>query len=195
MTARSIVTTRDWDAGTGKLARHERTEFSGLDLCETDLTGVEFDGCVFRDARFNCSQQTDVAYLNCTFVNCNFFDATFTNCKTVGSHFERCSFDITTVDGGDWSFTSLIRADLSSATLTGVRMREADLTGAKCRNGTLRDLDLSGATLTAADLTGCDLRGSDISTLNPTETSVRDAVITVEQSVAIAMSLGLLIRD
>jgi fluoroquinolone resistance protein len=190
-----IVTTRDWDAGVGKLTRHEQVEFSGLDLCETDLSGIEFDGCVFRDARFNCSQQADVAYLNCTFVNCNFFDATLTNCKAVGSRFERCTFDITTVDGGDWSFTSLIRADLSSATLTGVRMRETDLTGARCQNGTLRDIDLSGATLTAADFTGCDLRGSDLSALNPTETRIRNAVITLEQAATIAMNLGLQIRD
>ncbi|MEU8243521.1 pentapeptide repeat-containing protein [Actinoplanes missouriensis] len=195
MAARGIVTTRDWDAGAGRLTRHEQVEFSGLDLCETDLQGVEFDGCTFRDARFNCSQQSDVAYLNCTFVNCNFFDATLANCKTVGSHFERCTFDITTVDGGDWSFTSLIRADLSSATLTGVRMREADLTGAKLTGGIVRDCDLSGATLTAADLTGCDLRGSDLSALNPAETAIRNAVITVEQAVTVAMSLGLQIRD
>lgn len=195
MTARGTITTKDWDAGAGRLSRHERVEFSGLDLCETDLTAVEFDGCTFRDARFNCSQQADVAYLNCTFVNCNFFDATFTNCKMVGSHFERCCFDLTTVDGGDWSFTSLVRADLGSATLTGVRMREADLTGLRCHNGTLRDVDLSAAVLTGADLTRCDLRGSDLSAVAPAEVALRDAVITVEQAVTLAIALGLQIRD
>ena len=190
-----IVTTRDWDAGAGALPRHDAVEFSGLDLCETDLQGVEFSGCTFRDARFNCSQQTDVAYLYCTFVNCSFFDATFTRCKMVGSHFERCTFDIMTVDGGDWSFTGLARADLGSATLTGVRMREADLTGARCQNGTLRDADLSGATLTGADFTGCDLRGSDLSAFEPAAVELRNAVITVPQAITLAMALGLQIRD
>ncbi len=191
----NIVTTRDWDAGAGALPRHEKAEFAGLDLCETDLQGVEFSECTFRDARFNCSQQTDVAYLNCTFVNCTFFDATFTRCKMVGSHFERCTFDIMTVDGGDWSFTHLARADLGSATLTGVRMREADLTGARCQGGTLRDTDLSGAVLTAVDFTGCDLRGTDLSALEPGAATLHDAIITVPQAVTVAMALGLQVRD
>ncbi|MBG0567983.1 pentapeptide repeat-containing protein [Actinoplanes aureus] len=191
----SYVTTRDWDAGASERRSHEGVTFLDLDLCETDLEGVEFSGCTFRDARLNCSRQIDVAFLNCTFVNCTFFDATFTNCKMVGSGFERCTFDIMTVEGGDWSFTSLPRADLSSATLTGVRMREADLTGARCHGGTMRDLDLSGATLTAVDFTGCDLRGTDLSALDPATAELRNAIITVDQAVSVAMALGLQIRD
>ena len=189
------LTTRDWDAGAEKQRRHEEVQFSGLDLCETDLEGIEFSGCVFRDARFNCSRQVDVAYLNCRFVNCNFFDATLTDCKAVGSGFEGCSFDLTTVDGGDWSFIRLPRADLGSATFTGVRMREADLTGVRCRNGTMRGLDLSAAQLTGADFTGCDLRGTDLHAFDPRSIELRDAVITADQAVVLAMSLGLQIRD
>lgn len=189
------ITTRDWDAGAGEQRRHEGVQFSALDLCETDLEGVEFDGCVFRDARFNCSQQVDVAYLNCRFVNCNFFDATLTDCKAVGSTFEGCSFDLTTVDGGDWSFIGLQRAELGTATFTGVRMREADLTGVRARNGTLRGLDLSAAQLTGADFTGCDLRGTDLHAFDPRTMELRDAVITADQAVVLAMSLGLQIRE
>lgn len=191
----TTITTRDWDAGAGRQRRHEQVQFSSLDLCETDLEGVEFDGCVFRDTRFNCSQQTDVAYLNCRFVNCNFFDAHFTNCKTVGSTFEACTFDLTAVDGGDWSFVALPRADLDTATFTGVRMREADLTGARCRNGTMRGLDLSAAQLTGADFTGCDLRGTDLHAFDPRTVALKDAVITADQAVILAMTLGLQIRD
>lgn len=189
------VTTRDWDAGASKLRSHENVTFPDLDLCETDVQGVEFSGCTFRDARFNCSQQVDAAYLNCVFVNCTFFDATFTNCKMVGSVFERCTFDIMTVEGGDWSFVGLQRADLSSATLTGLRMREADLTGARCQGATMRDLDLSGAALTGVDFTGTDLRGSDLSALDPMGAQVRNAIITVDQAITVATALGMQIRD
>jgi fluoroquinolone resistance protein len=189
------ITTSDWDAGAGKLRKHEQVQFSGLDLCETDLEGVEFSECVFRDGRFNCARAADVAFLNCRFVNCNFFDATFTNCKAVGSSFEGCGFDLTTIDGGDWSFIVLPRADLGSATFTGVRMREADLTAVRCRNGTMRGLDLSAAQLTGGDFTGCDLRGTDLHAFDPRTLELRDAVITADQAVVLAMALGLQIRD
>ncbi|MEV6305745.1 pentapeptide repeat-containing protein [Actinoplanes sp. NPDC051861] len=189
------VTTRDWDAGASELRSHEGVTFADLDLCETEVRGVEFSGCTFRDARFNCSQQDDVAFLNCTFVNCTFFDATFTDCKMVGSGFERCTFDIMTVEGGDWSFVVLHRADLSSTTFTGTRMREADLTGARCHGATMRDLDLSAATLTGVDFTGCDLRGTDLSALDPLTAQVRNAIITGDQAITVAAALGLQIRD
>src|SRR6201996_7207605 len=108
-------------------ARHAGDTFIDLDLVEEEMEGLEFDKCEFRSVRFNCSTQTDVAFLNCTFVNCTFFDATFTRCKLVGSTFERCTFDITEVEGGDWSFVTLARTDLGTATFRNVRMRETDL--------------------------------------------------------------------
>jgi fluoroquinolone resistance protein len=74
-------------------------------------------------------------------------------------------------------------------------MRETDLTDAKCEGTTFRDCDLSGAVLRGADLARADLRGSDISSLDPTETAVRHAIITGDQAVMLAMTLGLDVRD
>ncbi|GAA0471323.1 hypothetical protein Ade02nite_34690 [Paractinoplanes deccanensis] len=190
----ATLRTEDWDAGVGSRSTHAGDTFVDLDLCETTLEGVEFDRCTFRNARFNCAEMTDVAFLNCTFVACNFFDATLTSCKMVGSSFERCSFDLLTADGGDWSFTTLRAADLSSATLTGLRLREADLSGARCQGATLTGADLSGAQLHQADLTRCDLRGSDLTALDPAATAVRQAIITPDQAVVVAMALGMDVR-
>jgi len=191
---RSVVRTEEWDAGVARETRHERVAFIDLDLCEETLRAVEFQECSFRDVRFNCSVQDNVAFVNCTFTNCSFFEAAFTQCKLVGSVFDGCTFDIMTVDGGDWSFTGLRGAALGTATFTGVRMREADLTGARCQGATFRDVDLSGAALHSADLTRSDLRGSDLSALDPTVTEVRHAVITADQAVVVAMALGLDVR-
>jgi uncharacterized protein YjbI with pentapeptide repeats len=192
--AEHTVRTEEWDAGAAQETRHEWVEFIDLDLCETTLQGVEFQHCTFRNVRFNCSAQTAVAYVNCTFTNCSFFDASFTQCKLVGSAFDRCTFDIMTVDGGDWSFVGLPRAALGTATFTGVRMREADLTGARCQGATFRDVDLSGAGLRGTDFTRADLRGSDLSALDPATTELRHAVITADQAVMVAVAFGLDVR-
>jgi uncharacterized protein YjbI with pentapeptide repeats len=190
----SVVRTEEWDGGVGLLTRHERVTFVDLDLCETTLQAVEFQECTFRNTRFNCSVQTDVAFVNCTFVACSFFDATFTRCKLVGSMFDRCTFDIMTVDDGDWSFVGLPGAALGTATFTGVRMREADLTGARCQGATFRGVDLSGASLRSADFTRSDLRGSDLSAVDPATTELRHAVITADQAVVVALAMGLDVR-
>ncbi len=75
-----------------------------------------------------------------------------------------------------------------------VRMREADLTKARCIGSSLRDVDLSGAWLDGADLTDCDLRGSDLSTLDPVRVRLAGAVVTLDQALVIATSLGLDVR-
>jgi fluoroquinolone resistance protein len=184
----------DWSGRDLSGQVHERVLFVDLDLTEARNTGAVFTECTFRRAQFNVSVHTDAAFVNCTFRGCSFFDARFVECKLVGSTFDRCTFDLTRVDGGNWSFVGLPGADLRRAVLRGVRMREADLTGARCQGGALLDVDLSGAWLGAATFAKCDLRGSDLSAIDPTETDLKGAIVTYEQALVIAQSLGLDVR-
>ena len=98
------------------------------------------------------------------------------------------------VTGGDWSFVDLSGADLSRARFDGTRLREAGLAGVKAAGATLRHVDLSAATTDGADFTGADLRGSDLTGINPLTVSLRGAVITWDQAVQVAESLGLHVR-
>jgi uncharacterized protein YjbI with pentapeptide repeats len=127
-------------------------------------------------------------------VNCSFFDVTLIGCKLLGSTFERCTYALLKVHGGDWSFVEMRGAALKGAHLTGVRMREADLSGAQLDEAVLHGVDLSGAWLHGTNLRGTDLRGSQLPDLDPTATDVRGAMVTVEQAVEFAISLGLDVR-
>lgn len=161
----------------------------------TELTtrGAVFEECTFRDVRLHASVHEASAFLNCTFVNCNLLDATFYGCTLLGS-FERCSARLLRVVGGDWSFSSLPGADLRSVTLSGVRMREPDLTGARFDGATVTGVDLSGSALSRTSWTSCVLRGTDLSSLDPVQAEMRGALITWEQAVVVAGSLGLDVR-
>ncbi|MEV0310971.1 pentapeptide repeat-containing protein [Nonomuraea fuscirosea] len=59
----------------------------------------------------------------------------------------------------------------------------------------MRRCDLSGAWLREADLTRCDLRGSDLSTLDPREVTMKDAIIDPFQATVVAGALGFDVRD
>ncbi|HEX2205257.1 MAG TPA: pentapeptide repeat-containing protein [Longimicrobium sp.] len=190
----STVTGADWCGDDISGQRHTRVLFVDLDMTEVENHGAVFEECTFRRARFNVSTHNGAAFVNCTFANCNFYDARFSDCKLVGSMFDRCTFDAMQVAGGNWSFVGLPGADLRTASFRGVQMREADLTGARCQGATLRDADLSGASLHAADLSRCDLRGSDLSALDPEHVELRGAIITIDQTIAIAEALGLDVR-
>lgn len=190
----TTVTASDWSGEDISGQKHVGVLFVDPDLTESENTGASFEDCTFRGARFNVSIHRDAAFVNCTFSGCSFYNAQFTDCKFVGSVFARCSFDGTVITGGNWSFVGLRGADLRTALLRGVRLREADLSTARCQGSSLRDTDLSAASLHGADLTGCDLRGSDLSGIEPEHVQLRGAIITVEQTIAIAEALGLDVR-
>lgn len=73
-------------------------------------------------------------------------------------------------------------------------MREVDLSGARLDGAVIRDVDLSGASLHGCSMRDSDLRGSDLPDLDPTTVELRGAIVTVEQAVALAITLGLNVR-
>jgi uncharacterized protein YjbI with pentapeptide repeats len=184
----------DWYGRALQRERHDNVLFVDLDLTDASTSGCVFNECTFRRARFNASRHMASAFTNCTFVACNFFDSRFDECKLVGSMFDGCEHHHMQVVDGDWAFVGLPGADLRRASFTGTRLREADLTGARCQGATLRGLDLSGAWLHGADFTGCDLRGSDLSALEPAHAMLKNAIITIDQTIVIAEALGLEVR-
>ncbi len=184
----------DWYGRSLHREQHDRTLFVDLDLTDAENIGTVFEECTFRRVRFNASIHRDAAFVNCTFVSCNFFDSRLTQCKVVGSMFDGCQFDHLQVVDGDWSFAGLPGADLRKASFLRTRLREADLTGARCQGGSIRDVDLSGAWLHSADFSRCDLRGSDLSALDPANVQLKGAIITIDQSIVIAEALGLDVR-
>jgi fluoroquinolone resistance protein len=190
----SIVRGADWYGKDLSGVVHERVLFQDLDLTEATGQGARFVDCTFGNSTFACVVLDDPSFENCTFARCSFFDAEFRGSKFLGAMFDECKFDQLRVVGGDWSFTGLPAADLRYAKFVEVRMREADLTGARCRGSVLTNCDLSGAMWSKADLTSCDLRGSDLSSLEPEMVQLAGAIITWNQAVVIAGSLGLDVR-
>ncbi|MGE8317949.1 MAG: pentapeptide repeat-containing protein [Comamonas sp.] len=188
------VTGADWYRRELEREEYGQTLFLDLDMTEAQSSGCVFQECTFRRARFNASVHQSSAFLNCTFVSCNFFDARFTGCKLLGSMFDDCQFHHMQVADGDWAFVGMPGADLRRAAFSRTRLREADLTGARCQGGSIRDVDLSGAWLHSADFSGCDLRGTDLSALEPGNVQLKNAIITIEQTITIAEALGFDVR-
>lgn len=190
----SKITGEDWDGRELGAIEHSRVAFIDVDLTEATTAGAVLTECSFRGVRFNASRHTSSAFINCSFHRCTFFDSSFTDCKLMGSTFERCDLSTLAVTGGDWSFVDLSGADLSRARFNGTRLREAGLAGVKAGGATLRNVDLSAATTDGTDFSGADLRGSDLAGMNPLTVSLRGAVITWDQALRVAESLGLDVR-
>ena len=190
----SEIAHADWYAEDLSGCEHTRVAFSDVELTEAVGRAAQFTECTFRDCHFNSSRFEHSAFLNCTFTTCTFFDAAFVGCKLIGSMFDRCRFGAFSCEGGDWSFVGLPGADLRQCRFSEVRMREVDLVGARCVGAVLRSVDLSGAWLHNADLSGADLRGSEISSLDPGSVKLTGTIIDPDQTMVIAMALGMDVR-
>ena len=189
-----VVDAEDWGGRRIENETFADVRFLEADLSEVVTVGAVFDGCTFQGVRFNGSRHQSSAFVNCRFVRCSFWDVTFSGCKLVGTTFDRCQLNLLKVEGGDWSLASLATADLTSARFEDVRLREADLGHVKGLGTTLVRVDLSGAVLEGADLREADLRGSDLSSLDPTLTKVKDAIVTFDQAVNVARGFGFDVR-
>jgi fluoroquinolone resistance protein len=183
-----------WEGDDLSGQEHTAIAFVDVDLTDTITRGATFTDCTFRDCRFNGSQHTDSAFLNCTFTRCRFFDVRFSGCKLVGSMFDRCTFELFDVSGGDWSFVGLPGADLQRAIFRDLRMRDADLTGTRFEDASLRRVDFGGSWFHGTKLARADLRGSEISALDPSGADLHGTIVDPDQTVTIALTLGLDVR-
>ncbi|MFC0526631.1 pentapeptide repeat-containing protein [Phytohabitans kaempferiae] len=73
-------------------------------------------------------------------------------------------------------------------------MREVNLSGSRCQGAVFRDVDFTNASLREADFTGADLRGTTLTAFDPRDVTLRDAIITADQAVDLAVCLRMSIR-
>ena len=105
-----------------------------------DLTGVNLEGAMLRDATFQRSVMKGA------------------NLSQVDGY--RAKFVSTSMTGVRLDHARLIEADLTRADLTGASLVETDLRNAKLVNAILRDANLSGAKIQGTDFRNADLSGA-----------------------------------
>ena len=105
-----------------------------------DLTGVDLEGAMLRDATFQRSTMKGA------------------NLSQVDGY--RAKFVSTSMTDVRLDHARLIEADLTRADLTGASLVETDLRNAKMVNAILRDANLSGAKIEGTDFRNADLSGA-----------------------------------
>ena len=105
-----------------------------------DLTGVNLEGAMLRDATFQRSVMKGA------------------NLSQVDGY--RAKFVSATMTGVKFDQARLIEADLTRVDLTGASLVETDLRNAKLVNAILRDTNLTSARIDGTDFRNADLSGA-----------------------------------
>lgn len=175
--------------------------FERLQLTQP-LVEKEFTGCTFRGLKADTTLWKGVRFEDCTFENCELTRAQFPHTRFVGVTFRGCK-----LMGIDWSsiapnptlsfdtcdlrYASFVKVNLRKTIFRGCKACEANFIDCALMESDFSDTDLTGANFDAADLSKANLTTALGAFIAPGKNRVKDARISVETAVLMAMSQGM----
>jgi fluoroquinolone resistance protein len=183
-------------------ASFQDATFSRLELEGVELTDKEFTHCVFRGLRASGSRWKHVRLEDCVFEDCDLTRAQFPATRLDGVIFRRSK-----LMGVDWSNISsnpsigFEECDLRYASFVKLNLRKTNVRSCKAIEAVFIACHLGEADFTDTDLAGanfddCELAKTNLATarnafLLPAKNRVKNARISVETAVLLAMSYGM----
>jgi uncharacterized protein YjbI with pentapeptide repeats len=162
----------------------------------------EFTGCTFRGLKAETIAWKGVRFEDCTFENCELTRAQFPHTRLVGVSFRGCK-----LMGIDWSsiapnptlsfdtcdlrYASFVKVNLRKTTFRSCKACEANFIDCALIEADFSDTDLTGANFDATDLTKANLTTALGAFIAPGKNRVKDARISVESAVLMAMAQGM----
>ncbi|MGI9016195.1 MAG: pentapeptide repeat-containing protein [Euzebya sp.] len=152
-----------------------------------DLTETRFEDCRFVASSLRNARLTQTRFDDCRFVDCDLMGTDWTQVDwpafVMGDPpmFIGCRLDYANFHG----------VKLLHGVFYGCSMIETDLRQTILRGADLRHADLTRAELTAADLRNADLSGAEGYLLDPRETRVTGAILSMPGAAGVLEALGL----
>lgn len=159
--------------------------FSGSDLSEAKLSGIELNHATLFKTYFRESQLDNAKFYNAYLVdasfeysnikNADFRQANLANANLSFANAEKTVFRGANLKGANLMDTNLRGVDLSYADLTDANLSNADLTDAILEHAKLIRADLDKANLTNTSFIEADLTESLMTSVNMTNTNFESA--------------------
>ena len=175
--------------------------FSRLELEGDELTDKEFTHCVFRGLRASGSTWKRVRLEDCVFEDCDLTRAQFPATRLDGVMFRRSK-----LMGVDWSsigsnpsltfeecdlrYTSFVKLNLRKTGIRGCKALEAVFIACHLGEADFSDTDLAGANFDDCELAKANLATAQNAFVLPAKNRVKNARISVETAVLLAMFYG-----
>jgi fluoroquinolone resistance protein len=174
--------------------------FDHLQL-QTPLVDKELTGCSFRGLRGETSIWKAVRLEDCVFEDCDltraqfphtrFFGVTFRRCKLMGIDWSSVASNPTLIfDGCDLRYNSFVKVNLRKTVFRGCKANEANFIDCQLGEADFSETDLTGCNFEASDLSKANLANAKGAFLAPGKNRVKDARISVETAVLMALSQG-----
>jgi len=179
-----LIADYELGAQVAEFVTFEKTSFKQMIMQRAELRGlrlvdVRFEACDLADSSWERLSVSRVELLGCRLIGLQATDGHVEDLLIKGCNAVHAQF---------WS-TVFKRARFENCNLSEANFQSADLTGVvfdKC--------DLRGAKLADAKLIGADLRSSNIDGARVGIKELQGAIVSMEQAVSLARSLGVDVR-
>ncbi|MBW4562763.1 MAG: pentapeptide repeat-containing protein [Mojavia pulchra JT2-VF2] len=146
-------------------------DFTGVDLCEANLSGVKLNGVNLSHANLSVVNLSGANLSEANLSHAKLNVARLSGANLTSAILNNSSLNVANLIRADLSRAqlreaTLIRAELIRADLSRTDLFEANLTSADLREATLRQANLRRANLSEATLRGCSLTGANLETAN-----------------------------
>jgi fluoroquinolone resistance protein len=179
--------------------------FDEVEAVGINLSGKEFERCVFRRCKLSESR-----WARAKFEQCRFEDCDLARIVPRGVSLSGVAFTNSRLMGVDWTELGLVPSmsfdgcDLRYASFVKAKLQKTSLVNCVARESTFVDTDLSAANFSDTDLTGATFQGCTFAkadftkavgfAFDPQANRVKGARVSVDAAIAFVQSFGVAVE-
>ena len=174
------------EAALSEILAEQRSELSGYDFTEINLTDANLKSAIFIDCKFTSCNLSNVSFMNVVlrgvvFANCNLMGINWTEVRKGGDY----SFAGSKLDYG--CFQSV---DLRNVKFEDCSIKEADFSGANLSKASFRGSHLAGTSFANVNIEKADFRSARNYFIDPKFAKLKEAKFSFPEVLVLIQALG-----
>lgn len=165
-----------------------------------EIKRCKFDGIIFDEVNIKFGILENVEFINCDLSNLSFIDThifrvSFKNCKLFGTNFIDTTLDNIIIEDSMCSMANLTGVKINNSKISDSNFKSSSINNSELKNLILDRVNFSNSDFINTKLKDMDLSSCNIEEINIDLNCIKDAIISLEQTMDLIGLLGVKIKE
>lgn len=165
-----------------------------------EIKRCKFDGIIFDEVNIKFGTLENVEFINCDLSNLSFIDThifrvSFKNCKLFGINFIDTTLDNIIIEDSMCSMANLTGVKINNSKISDSNFKSSSINNSELKNLILDRVNFSNSDFINTKLKDMDLSSCNIEEINIDLNCIKDAIISLEQTMDLIGLLGVKIKE
>ena len=165
-----------------------------------EIKRCKFDGIIFDEVNIKFGTLENVEFINCDLSNLSFIDThifrvSFKNCKLFGINFIDTTLDNIIIEDSMCSMANLTGIKINNSKISDSNFKSSSINNSELKNLILDRVNFSNSDFINTKLKDIDLSSCNIEEINIDLNCIKDAIISLEQTMDLIGLLGVKIKE